>query len=83
MEITMTIKIMAAKRLQVAFPDRVKDNEDLLQLLDPVSDSLNHALTTLNKVKSKLGNDKLVMTLTQAIKESIVDLQVLQEELEV
>jgi hypothetical protein len=68
------IKIEAAQRLLA--------NEDYLQLLDPVSDSLNHALICLNKAKSTIGPTKQVLALSQKIKDALTELQILQEELE-
>lgn len=74
----MTV-INAASRLVAA-----EDREQVLQLLDPVSDSLNHALTkaTASKAKIPAASNKQVMALVQSIKDALTELKVLQEELE-
>jgi hypothetical protein len=61
---------------------RIKANEEHLQLLDPVADSLNNALVQMNKAKAKIGSSKQVLALTQCIKDCLTELQALQEELE-
>jgi hypothetical protein len=68
------IKVEAATRLQA--------NEETLQSLDPVSDSLNHALTMLNKAKPHLKDGKQVMKLSQSIKDALTELKILQDDIE-
>ncbi len=70
--------INAASRLMAA------DKEQLLQMFDPVSDSLNHALTKAQAAKSKVPTaaNKQAMDLIQSIKDALTELKVLQEELE-
>lgn len=65
------MKIEASHRLQA--------KEEHQQLLDPVSDSLHHALECANKAKAVVGSHKPMLALVQAIKDAITELTIVQE----
>lgn len=73
----MTIELKAAARLHAA-----NSNEHIQAALDPVADSLNHALAKAQIAKTLCSNSKQAMIVVQAIKDALTELQVLQEEYE-
>jgi len=67
--------------MKIEAAQRLKANESNLQILDPVSDSLNHALVSLNKAKTTLGSTKQMLEVSQKIKDALTELQILMEDL--